>query len=625
MKWLIVALVLGAVAADLIAGLTGTSLTFAAGLGLVYAGERLFGDDEGLRWVFTIGGVLVTLVAIGIRGARWARAEGSRKDAQQKALIFSVVGLLSLVLYALSLQAERFGLVDQSAVRFQVVLQALAPIVALCGVIPMFMLDQTLAAHPVVLPKGAANRTIAAALSIALGVALVFPVNYLANAHKWDKDVAYFRTTRPGESTLALARTLSEPVKVSLFYPPGSSVAEELKPYFDELAATSGGKLTVAQVDQAVDPKLSEELKVRENGTIVFQQGEASEKLKIATDFDKAKKDLKKLDSNVQKNLLKVSRGPRVAYLSVGHGEASTKEKDDPFHKLSAFKNYLESQNYKVKNLGANEGLTNTVPDDASVVVIAAPEKPFLAEEEAAIATYVQKGGRLLVMTDPERDPLDGILGKLGLQAGRVPLANLKYHLSAGRGKADNVLLVTTRFGSHEAVKTLSSKNTEMYVGFSTVSKITEVPGGLGKASVILRAPDGTWEDADGDREQGAAEKSESYNIGYAVSGPAPDAPKDPKATKPPEFRALVIGDVSLLSDMIVMNSAGNQQFALDGLRWLIGDEEIAGNVENEEDFKITHTKESDKAWFYATIFGVPLVILVLGIIVNSSRNRRGK
>jgi hypothetical protein len=626
MKWIIVALVLGAIAADLVAGLTGTSLTFAAGLCLVYAGERLFGEET-LRWVFSIGGVVVALVAIGVRTSRWARSEGSRRDAQQKALIFSLVALSSVGLYALSLQAARFGLLDESAVRFAVVLQTLTPIVAVCGVLPMFMLDQTLSAHPVVLPKGAANRTIGAGLSAALGIAMVFPLNYLANAHSVDKDVAYFRTTRPGESTLSLVRTLSQPVKVSLFFPPGSSVAEELKPYFQEIADASGGKLTWEQVDQAVDPKRSEELKVRENGTVVFQQGEASEKLKLGTDFDKAKKDLKKLDQNVQKNLLKVSRGARVAYLTVGHGEASTKEKDDDFHKLSAFKNYLESQNYKVKNLGANEGLTNAVPDDASVVIIAAPEKPLMAEEEASINAYLQRGGRLLAMTDPERDPLDGVLGKLGLQAGHVPLANAKFYLSTRQGKADRVLLVSNRFGSHDAVKSLATKNTEMFVGFSTVAKITEVPGGMGKATVLIRAPEGTWEDADGDREQGAAEKSESYNLGYAVSGDAPNAPKDATAkdAKAGQFRAIVVGDVSLLSDPIVMGSAGNQQFALDALRWLIGDDDISGDVKNEEDVKIEHTKEQDVLWFYATLGGVPLMVLIAGFIVNAGRNRRSK
>ena len=94
--------------------------------------------------------------------------------------------------------------------------------------------------------------------------------------------------------------------------------------------------------------------------------------------------------------------------------------------KLSAFKNYLESQNYKVKNLGTNEGLTSAVPDDASVVIIAAPEKPFLAEEEASIATYLQKGGRLLVI---------GFICNFFVKA-----VNARYHMKANDPRAHDAL-----------------------------------------------------------------------------------------------------------------------------------------------------------------------------------------
>jgi hypothetical protein len=229
-----------------------------------------------------------------------------------------------------------------------------------------------------------------------------------------------------------------------------------------------------------------------------------------------------------------------------------------------------------------------------------------------------------MAMVDPERDGLPGLLGKLGLQAGTAPLANATHYLSRRRGAADRVQLVSNRFGSHESVSTLSKRNTELFVGFSTVAKLTEVPGGIGKPTVILRSPEESWEDVDGDRERGPAEKAESFNIGYAVTGDAPEAPagKDGKAG---QFRAIVVGDVSQLSDPIVVSFNGNQVFALDTLRWLVGDEDIAGAVESEEDVKIEHTGEDDKAWFYATIFGVPLIVLITGFVITARRNRRAK
>jgi hypothetical protein len=131
---------------------------------------------------------------------------------------------------------------------------------------------------------------------------------------------------------------------------------------------------------------------------------------------------------------------------------------------------------------------------------------------------------------------------------------------------------------------------------------------------VLIRTPENTWEDADGDREQGPAEKGDVYNVAYAMSTEA--------ATPEQEARAIVIGDVSVLSDPVLQVSLGNQQLAADGLRWLVGDEELAGTTESEEDVKIEHTRDDDVAWFYGTIFAVPLFVVILGVAFTTTRRR---
>ena len=163
---------------------------------------------------------------------------------------------------------------------------------------------------------------------------------------------AYFRTSAAGEATLSVVRTLTQPVKVTLFYPSGSDVGRELDPYFAALVAASEGQITVERVDQALSPEKSEALKIRDNGYVVFEQGDSVEKFKLADDLDKAKRDLRKLDETVQEHLLKVSRGKKNAYFVVGHGEANFREREDLLRKLNLFKTALESQNFKVGNLG---------------------------------------------------------------------------------------------------------------------------------------------------------------------------------------------------------------------------------------------------------------------------------
>jgi len=52
-------------------------------------------------------------------------------------------------------------------------------------------------------------------------------------------------------------------------------------------------------------------------------------------------------------------------------------------------------------------------------------------------------------------------------------------------------------------------------------------------------------------------------------------------------------------------------------MRWLVGEESFTGQVNSEEDVRIEHTKQQDLAWFYSTIFGIPAVVLGVGLFAR--------
>lgn len=606
--------------AAVVEAVTPFSALLVAALGLIFAAERFFSDDD-MHPYFLVGGFLLLAVSIGLRSRKLLAATGVRRVAETRALMFGGVATSSLVLYGLTTARVTglLGLEGHTLDAWHVVWSGLWPIAMISGVLPMLLIDRALASHPVVMPASAIVRATEAGLSAAFGIALLFPVNYVASIHGYTWDVSYFKVTAPGESTIALVSGLDEPIEATLFFPPGSDVLQELRGYFDQIESASGGKLAVTITDQAVDPKLAEDLKIRENGWVVFKRGDHSEKFKIGTDMDKAKRELKKLDETVQKNLLKIARGERNAYMLVGHGEASSKEKDEPLRKLNTFKQLLESQNYKVKNLGVMDGSANAVPDDAAIVIIAAPEKAILPEETAAIEAFLQKGGRVLVMVEPAGNHAPELLSWLGLEAGSASVDNKTFHVAQTRGPADYALIATNRFGTHEVTSTLSKFSTQAYVLMPTTDALSEIAGATnGKRTVLLRSPDGSWIDGNGNYEQDPDEKSDTFNLGYAVNGDV----ANPVDGGNKEWRAVVLGDVSVFSDPVLEAIQGNQQLILDATRWLVGDEDISGKIENEEDVKIEHTKQEDAAWFYGTIFGVPLLVLGFGALFTTIRRR---
>jgi hypothetical protein len=52
-------------------------------------------------------------------------------------------------------------------------------------------------------------------------------------------------------------------------------------------------------------------------------------------------------------------------------------------------------------------------------------------------------------------------------------------------------------------------------------------------------------------------------------------------------------------------------------MKWLSGDEAIAGTVSNESDVPIEHTRKQDVVWFYSSIFLAPVLVIGLGLAVT--------
>lgn len=616
---LLLIVALGFLVRDVFAKMSGSGVILVAGLAVLFLGERVFGEGD-WRPVVSGLGLLIVIGALVLRAFAWSKSTGARRQGHALALGWTGVVVGSLVIYGLTLSpvTSAVGLDEDGVARWNGVWGSLFPIATLLGLLPIFQLDRLLAVHPVLMPAGAARSMQLSGVASALAIALVFPVNYLAKQHDQEWDVAYFRTTRPGESTTALVTTASEPIEAVLFFPAGNDVGRELEPYFAGLAAASGGRMTVKLVDQALDPKLAEELKVRENGQIVLKQGESNEKFKIDTDMEKAKRDLRKLDGLVQKSLMKLTRGQRTVYFLVGHGEAHWRDTENPLRKINLYKkDVLEGQNYKVKTFGVADGSTTAVPDDADAVIVAAPTEPLLPEEVETLKRYFDAGGTLFVMLDPKGEPMTDLLAHLGVKAGAHPLANAEAHARLYGGPADNVLIATNKYGSHASVTTLSRNSQVAHMVLPTVVSVEKADDTTNKVTTLIRTLPNTWADANGNFLADEEEAKKVYEVAVAVS-------KDVgSGDEKKEARAIVVGDVNFLADDLLKALRGNAQFGYDGVRWLVGDEDVAGEVENEEDVKVQHTRDEDWIWFLTAIAGVPTMVLAAGVIFI--RLRRGR
>jgi hypothetical protein len=601
------------------------SIVFGAGLVAVYAGERMMAPGTSAGTVTVVGLVLAAVALIlSIR-------QGKGQPAGMTLPGLFGTALVGLLLYFLRTTLP--GLLGHRALEVSMpkldgVLAALWPAVLLASTLSVLMVEFSYAsmANAPFVDARRLRRAMASGLGISFAVVFCFSVVYVASERNRKADLSFFRTARASAATKQLVTALDQPIEVTLFYPPGNEVAEELASYFADL--TSSGKLTIARADQAVEPARGKALGVSTNGAVALARGAQHEQIQIPLKLESARGRLRGLDQDVYKRIVMLSRGKRTIYLVQGHGERafSTPKDGDPGASLSRFKELLSTQNLDVRDLTVAQGLANEVPADAGLVMVVGPQQAMLKEETAALLRYFQGGGRLLVAVDPDGAKAAApLLAGLSLEMSDANLANDRMFWARTHQKADRIGIAATSYSSHPSLATLSQFGAQLpvvFMGAGALNKTKVPPSPAPSVDLVVRTDGSTWEDKNGDFEfDKTGEERKVYTAAAAVTL-KPTAPAKPAAKTDPEARAFVVGDADSFSDLLIANRA-NAVFIVDVMRWLLGEPEVAGPVNSEEDVPVRHTRKQDVVWFYAPVFLVPAAILFVGFVATRKRRKR--
>lgn len=614
------------------------TVPFLLGMVLVFTGERLVETPQTARMVLDAVGAAVIVWAIAARASNWLRAEGERRSVEGRILSSYAVGAVSLVLYALQVDPiwkthqTLLGLEKGSAERIRTALGVLWPVVWASAVLPMLFMEVSYAsmARAPRIEKRRVAYSEASGLTIAWVLASLFLLNYAAQGYGRRWDLSLGSASSAGEETRRLVSNLSDAFEVILFYPDVNEVREELVGYFGGLKRVSE-QLRVRSLDQVLEPKLAKELGVSQNGSVVFRYGDRKTVVRFGLTAAEARSQLAKLDQTFREKFLELVSARKVAYFTVGHGERSYEQygaaEKDPRAPLKGLRTVLKGQNFEVKILGVGQGLASEVPEDASLVFVVDPAGDFLPGEIEALHRYLDRGGRLWVALDPDRQTnLAGLLLEYGVRFVESPLANDTHYVRVSYNKADRYNLYTNRPTSHESVRALSNNAVRLAVVLLKSGSLEKVEGGnatRSRVEMTLRSMPETWRDENRDMEAGGVgEAKGNFDLCAAVrlpvGGPVEEAAEQKKeepASKAdkPEMRMIVLADGDALSDQVIAN-LGNYYLLEDGLRWLVGEQKELGTILPGQDVRIQHTKKEDVWWFYGTVFGVPLIVLGAGL-----------
>ncbi len=640
-------------------------------------------------------GAALLFVALALRSWTTLVSLGERRRVERTLLLttFSIVLGVAVYWLAIKFGGKAISRVEARTMRTPLTILALVFIGA--GTIPHFMIELVLGVsrrstfdiagnqHPAEGVEYLRVRDIGwSGLSIGLAAAFLMVTCNVANQKNVRRDVSYFKTSSPGDSTRAIVASTSEPIKILLFFPAVNEVQAEVRNYVDALASATG-KVTVEQYDRMVAAELAAKYKVSKDGVVVIVRGDKSESIDIGTDMERERRStgkLRNLDREVNGALLKVMRDKRKAYLTVGHGELNDRGslapmlKDKiPERQATVMRQALAFLGYDILDLNPSD-LAVDVPKDATVVLMLGPAQALEAAELAALDRYVEHGGRLLAALNPLGDAQLGPLGdRLGLAFDSTLLTDDKSYYPERDSNADFRNVATTQISAHASTTTLSrASRARLPVVGSGSLKEAEFAGSLAdtqkpRRTFIIKTMDTTWADStDNLVFDSATEKRERYNVGAAIEGPRialsaaeqaaaagtkTDAATDDdhahdaktntanaanaaNAAKDKEgFRALVYGNANFFADAATVDPSGRMRktmiggdfFVFDAVRWLGGEEVFSGEVVSEDDKPIKHTKSEDGAWFMLTILGAPMLVLGVGLAGTWWRKRRRK
>lgn len=515
---------------------------------------------------------------------------------------------------------------------------------------------------------------------IVLALALFALVNYLAMRHYQRFDWTSSRLYSLSEKSLSVARGIDREIDMVIFLSSASELYDAAGELLSRYAAANPEFIRKREVDPAKNllqaQRLVEQYGIeRENVVVIATEDDRRviDELQLAEyDYSGAqfgqppKLTEFKGEQLITSALLALveARKPRVLF-TTGHGEARLERGDQ--RSLSLAKDFLEGDGFEIdewSSLGKGE-----VPADTDLLVIAGPTTNFLPPELDVLSSYVDAGGRLMMMLDPVFAAGAG---------GMVDLGFTEWLISYGIEIRDDIVIdptselpffgpetiFTDSYGSHPVVEALERQRTRVLLPLArSVSKSDPVPEGF-EVTELVRTSEAGWGETNlQNLEQEVAPDDEDVQgpvtLGIAVSFEIPaaggsaddvgvenseDAEIREKAELPEEIaelagegqdedgedqdedtkeaRMVVFGDLDLATDLQVAN-ASNKVLVLNAFNWLVEREELIDVEARRPEQTRLSLSQGEMAQIYLLVLAVmPGLAVAFGVWVYIRRRR---
>ena len=426
---------------------------------------------------------------------------------------------------------------------------------------------------------------------VVLLVALVALLAFFAQDYRIEHDLTQTARNTLSQPTRDMLAKLAGPVKITAFVARQDARGDLRKMIGDFLKPYQRAKpdINLTFVDPREEPKLAQAAGIRVNGESVLDYNQKTERL---TDYN---------EQSFVNALMRLARSrERLLMTLEGHGERRLTGIAN--HDLGEFGKQLAAKGFKTGSL--NLAIAQEVPSNANILLIASPQVDLQPLEVQKIKQYLQKGGNLLWLIDPE--PLHGLqpvaeLLRLVLGPGTV------IDPDAARYNASPAVAVAgdANYGRHPI-----TDNFRLNTIFPFARQIGINAGDDWRATRLIEVAPRGWV------EMGKLDDKINFDKGRDVPGPINIAVALERNVNERTQRVVVVGNGSFLANTFLGNG-GNLDLGINMINWLASDDAL---ISIQPRPSPDSNLELGQYTLYLILFGflifLPLAFVSTGVII---------
>jgi ABC-type uncharacterized transport system involved in gliding motility auxiliary subunit len=448
-----------------------------------------------------------------------------------------------------------------------------------------------------------------AGASVLVVLGILVAINYIGSKQNKRWDLTATKQFSLSDQTRNVLSKLDTPMDVLVFYKP-----EELQAWQDRMREYeyASKKVTTTYIDPDKKPAVARQNQIQQYNTVVFNYKGRTERVTSNSEQD------------LTNGIIKVVTGQtRKVYFTQGHGEkdSGSSERDG----YNGIGGALGRENYAIEKVVLAQ--TGSVPDDATVVVVAGPKIDFFPQEIDALKKYLAKGGKLFLEIDPpdkpDSPPVSGLIALAhdwGMEVGN----NIVVDIS-GMGRligTDASVPVAASYPSHPITQRFS-----LLTAFPLARSVEPTSGGVDGhiAQPVVQTSARSWAESDIKAlltsgqvafDESKGDKKGPITIASAVNAAIttePAKPADKDAPKP-ETRVVVIGDSDFAANA-TLQIPGNRDLFLNIVGWLSQQENrISIRPKESDDRRLTLTSAQQANIMWLSLLMIPGFIFATGV-----------